>query len=360
MRAAKLVGLAALLLAGPVRANPFHFPLQPQGKRLVDRAGHPFLFLADTATSLFVRLGRDEALEYLRDRRIRGFTAVTAALATGAPDAAGAPPFEAGDLGRPGAAYFEHAEQIIRSAEALGLLLALDPGPLDGKGAAPVRAFGHWLGSRFGRYANIVWTADLSRAEGRAFAAGLAETSGQLVQPPLAARAFEGEPGGPSPKQVRRDAYQALLESGRHVYGSAVRAFGPDWRTRLELPGGASLAAARRLFDSRPWQTLAPDQSLLRGRAGEARAGRAADGSFALVYLPAPHPVSVDTRRISGQRVRAWWFDPRTGQTRPAALAATTGTVPLVPPARGSDEDWVLVLDDGARGFRPPGSEPPP
>src|SRR5205814_3840890 len=109
MQAARTLGLATLLLAAPVQANPFHFPLKPAGARLVDQDGRPFLLLADTATALFVRLGRDEALEYLRDRRIRRFTAITAALATGAPDATGAAPFPTGDVGRPGLPYFEHA-----------------------------------------------------------------------------------------------------------------------------------------------------------------------------------------------------------------------------------------------------------
>ena len=359
MRVAKLLGAALLVALAPAAAaNPFHFPLKVERQRLVDQAGRPFPLLADTATMLLARLNRDEAVEYLRDRRIRGFTAISAAL-VGPRNHAGAPLFEDGDLARPGEAYFAHVEQVVRSAEALGLLLCLDPGPLDGRSPERVRGLGRWLGTRFARYANLCWTVDEQREPARLFAAELrAAAPRHLVRPPLPSLPAEGEPGGPTPRQIRRAAYQALLRGEAWAYSSSLRGFPPDWRTRLELPGGASLAAARRLFDSRRADSLATDKSLVREPAGgePVTAARAGDGAFALVYLPAPRKLVIDTRRISGRQLRAWWFDPRTGQARQAALVATTGNVTLAPPGSGPEEDWVLVLDDAGKWPRPPGT----
>lgn len=349
---------ALLALAPDAAANPFHFPLKIERQRLVDQAGRSFPLLADTATALFTRLDRDEAVAYLRDRRIRGFTAICAAVVAGPRNQAGAAPFEGGDLARPVEAYFTHAEQVIRSAEALGLLLCLNPGALDGHSTERVRGLGRWLGGRWGRYANIAWMVEDGGPD-RAFMAGIRETAPRhLIQPPLPVLPAEGEPGGPSPRQVRSAAYQALLRGEGFAYASPVRHFAPGWRAQLELPGGASLAAARRLLASRPSGDLAVDRTLVREPSNRepVTAARAADGSFALVYLPSPRKLTVDARRISGQRLRAWWFDPRTGQAQPAALTATTGLIPLAPPGRNPDEDWVLVLDDASKSLRVPGN----
>ena len=53
--------------------------------------------------------------------------------------------------------------------------------------------------------------------------------------------------------------------------------------------------------------------------------------------------------------LRAWWFDPRTGQPREAGTLPRAATHTFTPPSEGMSNDWVLVLDDAARGFGPPG-----
>jgi hypothetical protein len=53
--------------------------------------------------------------------------------------------------------------------------------------------------------------------------------------------------------------------------------------------------------------------------------------------------------------VRAWWFDPRTGKATPVGDFANGGTRTFVPPQPGEALDWVLVLDDAAQHYPPPG-----
>ncbi len=89
--------------------------------------------------------------------------------------------------------------------------------------------------------------------------------------------------------------------------------------------------------------------------ARHVQATRDGDGSYAMVYLPeAGQRVTLDTSALSGERLRAWWYDPRTGQA--TALEGdfpVGGRLEFTSPEQGPD--WVLVLDDAARGYPPPG-----
>jgi hypothetical protein len=58
---------------------------------------------------------------------------------------------------------------------------------------------------------------------------------------------------------------------------------------------------------------------------------------------------------IAGARVRAWWFNPRDGKATPIGEVASGGERAFTPPDRGEALDWVLVLDDAAQGYPPPG-----
>ena len=101
-----------------------------------------------------------------------------------------------------------------------------------------------------------------------------------------------------------------------------------------------------------------PDQDLLASEAGEAgrhvQATRDSGGRFAFVYVPiAGQSVAVNLDRLSGSEVVAWWYDPRGGRVEKAGRFPRRGTKTFTAPAEGPD--WVLVLDDAARHFPPPG-----
>jgi hypothetical protein len=59
--------------------------------------------------------------------------------------------------------------------------------------------------------------------------------------------------------------------------------------------------------------------------------------------------------RLGGPKVKAWWFNPRNGAAAEAGEFANDGEREFVPPDKGELLDWVLVLDDAAKGFPPPG-----
>lgn len=117
-----------------------------------------------------------------------------------------------------------------------------------------------------------------------------------------------------------------------------------------------------RLFRSRPWYDLVPDQdhTVVTDGLGEFNgmdylaAGRTPDGKTVIAYVPSRRTITVDMSKLAGQRARGWWFDPRSGQATEAGEFLTTGQQQLTPPAEG---DWVLVLDEAISKLSPPGSE---
>jgi hypothetical protein len=67
--------------------------------------------------------------------------------------------------------------------------------------------------------------------------------------------------------------------------------------------------------------------------------------------MPTARDVTVDLSKISGSRVKAWWFDPASGDVRSAGVFENRGLRTFSPPAGG---DWVLVVDDVAKNLPAP------
>lgn len=122
----------------------------------------------------------------------------------------------------------------------------------------------------------------------------------------------------------------------------------------------------RRLIESRPILTRIPDATVIVPAdppsavpgAGLKRfvATRDTTGSYAMVYVPTGRAFKVQMNKISGGKVRAWWYNPRNGEATPLGEFPNTGEREFTSPTKGEDLDWVLVLDDAAKNFPAPGS----
>ena len=145
-----------------------------------------------------------------------------------------------------------------------------------------------------------------------------------------------------------------MYRQGRQGIGLARTA----WYEAMHHPGSYQMGYMKKLFLSRPFLKLRPDQFLIAGDTGSGgmHIRAAIGGDYAIVYLPYGQPVTVRTQNISGNRLTAWWFDPRT------AMAVLIGEFENAPerefdppgqPERGND--WVLVIDDAARCYPAPG-----
>jgi hypothetical protein len=170
---------------------------------------------------------------------------------------------------------------------------------------------------------------------------------------------------------VRKQSYRSVFAGGCGVtYGHhAVWQFytpprppinhaDRPWLEAIERPGANQVQFLRSLMESRPYGERIPDQSLLVTPEGVAeshiQATRATDGSYALVYLPHRMAVTIDLKPLNGRAMKSWWYNPRTGEANAIGLAHGMGRISFTPPVDGPD--WVLVLDDPACGFPPPGT----
>ena len=205
----------------------------------------------------------------------------------------------------------------------------------------------------------------------------------------------EGFPGGSdaNPRftdyDVRKTAYWSVFAGAfGHTYGhnSLWQIFRADdslgvvspitpWREALEAPGAAQLQHLKNLMLSRPYLSRIPDQTLLVDQDGtgfpagresdhvqvtrDGRRGRN-DASYIFAYLPIVRGVTLNTRVISGDSLRAWWYDPRTGAAFPLGKFPNKGTFSPSWEHRIRKEmggpDWVLVVEDAARTDPPPGT----
>ncbi len=168
---------------------------------------------------------------------------------------------------------------------------------------------------------------------------------------------------------VRKQVYRSVFAGGAGVtYGhhaiwpfvgernAVVNHADRDWRDALTRPAATQMQFLRYLIESRPQFGRIPDQGLIRvnadSRACHARATRG-DG-YALVYFPcAGQMLEIDVAPIGAQRLRSWWYDPRNGVAQIGAESSGSEVLKISAPAQGPD--WVLVLDDAARRFVPPG-----
>ena len=55
---------------------------------------------------------------------------------------------------------------------------------------------------------------------------------------------------------------------------------------------------------------------------------------------------------LSGSSVRSWWYNPSNGNYVDLGTSAESSSRSYNPSSSG---DWVLVIDDSARGFGVPG-----
>ena len=178
---------------------------------------------------------------------------------------------------------------------------------------------------------------------------------------------------------VRRPLYWDLFSGAfGHTYGhhSVWQMWAPGraginnplmpWSEAINQPGAAQMQFARALLESRPFLTRVPDDDVVVTSAvptaipGTGRyhlaATRDTSGSYAMVYAPAGRAFTVRMSKVSGARINAWWFNPRTGKATAIGTFDNTGDRVFTPPDAGEMLDWVLVLDDASKKFGAPGA----
>jgi hypothetical protein len=130
-----------------------------------------------------------------------------------------------------------------------------------------------------------------------------------------------------------------------------------SWQNALNMPGAFQMRHLKKLMESRPMLELKPDQTIIvrgQGNCSE-RACAIRGNSFLMVYIPTGNSVTIKLGTISGAKVKATWFDPRTGETIPIEEFENTGEKSFDVPGMsqelnwlrtGRGCDWILIIDD--------------
>jgi hypothetical protein len=171
---------------------------------------------------------------------------------------------------------------------------------------------------------------------------------------------YEGEHNA-SAVQIRRQAYWAILSgaTGQFMGNRPIWLFDPGWEAALNYVGSQDMTRLKELFTSRPWYQLVPDDKheVVVDGLGEFRgldylaAARTEDGATVIAYMPTSRDITVDMTKVAGKEAKAWWFNPRNGNSLSIGTVPTRGKHQFAPPGEG---DWVLLLDDSSRGLRAP------
>jgi len=172
---------------------------------------------------------------------------------------------------------------------------------------------------------------------------------------------YEGE-SNTSGQCLRSQAYWAVLGGAAgHFFGNRpIWLFDAGWEAALGSSGAQSMTHFGKLFASRPWSRLEPDydENVVSGNRGSittssyVMAARASDGSVVMAYLPTGRTVTVDMSKVAGSAADAWWYDPENGNAQYVGEYATIGSRNFTSP---DSSDWVLVIDNAALSYPPPG-----
>ncbi|MGL6194097.1 MAG: glycoside hydrolase family 140 protein [Thermoguttaceae bacterium] len=181
---------------------------------------------------------------------------------------------------------------------------------------------------------------------------------------------------------VRRPLYWNLFNGAfGHTYGhhSVWQMYDPadankwevnrplmPWYKAIEQPGAEQMQYGRKLIESRPFLTRIPDMNILvPDRVTSAVPGsgiyrfaatRDTEGTYAFIYVPVGREFSVRMDTITGEKVRAWWYNPRNGEASLIGEFSNTGEKKFISPTPGEHIDWILVLDDAEKNYHKPGT----
>jgi hypothetical protein len=164
---------------------------------------------------------------------------------------------------------------------------------------------------------------------------------------------------------VRMSAYFDVFAGAfGHTYGchDVWQMYAPDrtpvngphypWYIAIDLPGAGQLKYLRQLIESRPMLDRVPDQSLITDGLGASDHIQATRGrDYAFIYSAQGKKFTVNTSKLSGKELQAYWFNPKNGEIKNADKFSKKEKQEFTPPSSGYGHDWVLILDDVSKKY---------
>lgn len=131
-----------------------------------------------------------------------------------------------------------------------------------------------------------------------------------------------------------------------------------DWQQAIHLPGSTHVMYMKNLLNSFPWQRMENDQSLILNENPDdsthmiASIGEKKD--FILTYTPCGKPVKIDLSKINAPKMKAYWYNSRSGKSLFIGEFTKTETHEFKPWSVGKGSDFVLVIVDSNAIYKLP------
>ncbi len=162
---------------------------------------------------------------------------------------------------------------------------------------------------------------------------------------------------------VRRSAYWTMLSGAAgYTYGcndiwqmysagqEPVIQARTDWSEAMSLPGSTHMQYMKELLVSFTWQQMVNDQSVILNDNPFGLEYMVCsvdrEGGFLLAYTPGGRSMKLDLSKLNARKVKASWYNPRSGKSVLIGEYEVTETPEFMPWSTGPGSDFVLVIID--------------
>ncbi len=120
------------------------------------------------------------------------------------------------------------------------------------------------------------------------------------------------------------------------------------WKEALNLPGSRQMLYMKNLLTSFPWQKMVNNQDLILSDNPEDEgyivSSIGMDNDFIIAYTPRGRPIQPDLSKIGSDRVKAYWFNPRSGECLYLDSYSNSERPTFKPWATGRGSDFLLII----------------
>jgi hypothetical protein len=121
-----------------------------------------------------------------------------------------------------------------------------------------------------------------------------------------------------------------------------------DWQVALNLPGSSQMKYMKEIFEIFPWQSMQlnqllilnnnpRDESYIVSAIGENK-------DFVLAYTPTGNPIKIDLTQMRAEKVKAYWYNPRSGRILFTGDFETNSSHEFIPWSNGWGSDFLLII----------------